>query len=473
MKKTKFVLPFLALCLFASAAVAQPIIPNTPWSRGFLQSQYPHNAHMQMDPRRFGLTPLEFSGPTRLVIIGDSNSGSNTIVSVNWPYWVTNSPSTTLTFTTNQAVSGLCQWHHLTNFEAAIMPLKPSGGTNTVLIDLSGENDINNGSNIVGVLITKSNLYQACFTNGIQVCAVTMPAFTEIVDFFESERTALNNWIKYTNGNLKRWVVDAEAILDMTKYSQGGLHLKPEGHRILAQAIKDTLNPPADWLLEPERTVIFLDEFFQGANVQGWVQNAGLGGGNGWGTSERFHPGISRVMSLVNSTNGASSMYRQNIGGFYLTNTVTKFDCCVEVSHANGGTNFWVGRLGLMTVNTVPVLNATQNPVNGLFFEYNTNNVNWVFKSISASTTTSNSTSIPVTAGWHTLSFTADLDATNVIYAVDGVIAGTNTINIPLTEISPFGSVYKCFGLDNRYLSFDYLQVQQLMKGHQPRHVKP
>ena len=195
------------------------------------------------------------TSPTRIVTEGDSNSDTyDFVVNFRWPAIFATLPYYSAMQNINVAVSG---WgiNNVTNdYATNVVNLKPTGGTNVVLIVMIGVND----SEIPWPtwVCTYSNYVARATNDGFLVCGVTiMPSYRD--DTFPSaltNRLAENNFIR--SCGMLTWMYDAAAQFinpyDTNTFFQGtnlltnptgvgALHLNTNGATLFAIGVDRTI----------------------------------------------------------------------------------------------------------------------------------------------------------------------------------------------------------------------------------------
>lgn len=199
------------------------------------------------------------------------------------------------------------------------------------------------------------------------------------------------------------------------------------------------------------------DDFVTGTS------NSALGwgiAGNGAYTQSQVdgnHPGVVQVNTGGSST-GAGVYYIDAVmqlgGGAVTTNQL------IKLSALSSGTQTYTVRIGFGDTLDGSDFN------NGCYFEYTdgTNSGNWVLKTANNGTRTSTNSSIAATgATWIKLSVVVNAAATSVGFYVDGVLAGTNTTNIPGSPrfVGYTWHIKKSVGTTQRFLYTDYFDLDQ------------
>jgi len=147
--------------------------------------------------------------------------------------------------------------------------------------------------------------------------------------------------------------------------------------------------------------------------------NATLASGKHLGVAELVVGGILGAhASLVQSAGLSTSTV--------FGNGAAEYKSLIHIPALATVTNDYVFRCGLGT-------SANADHANGIYFEYNrSQSTNWRLKTASNSTRTVNTSSIAVVAGsWIQLRWGVNSAGTQVDFYINGVLAGSNTTNIP------------------------------------------
>ena len=124
-------------------------------------------------------------------------------------------------------------------------------------------------------------------------------------------------------------------------------------------------------------------------------------------------------------------------GNFVLGGGILSVDWYFKIITLSNSTNRYVLTMGLGDTFT----GTTQG--NGAYFQYsdNVNSGNWTILTTASSTSTTGSSNLAATTGWHHANVTVNAAATSVAYSMDGV-----AINVsPLTTHIPTVALYPLF----------------------------
>ena len=213
-------------------------------------------------------------------------------------------------------------------------------------------------------------------------------------------------------------------------------------------------------------------DYISGTLNDGWTNLAvGLGAGvtvaNFVSGSNR--PGIAIATTGTTTTGrGGSSYSDANIGGgFLIANGELIFETLLMIPTLSNATERFHVFSGIIGNGT-----NYSNPSNAIFFHYDEGgalpnaSLNWKCYTINALTRTSTVTSVAVTAGqWYKLKCVINAAATSVAFYIDGVLAATNTTNIPLATYG-YGftsAITKTAGLTARTTQIDYSAISQTL----------
>jgi hypothetical protein len=204
----------------------------------------------------------------------------------------------------------------------------------------------------------------------------------------------------------------------------------------------------------------------------GWINLAsGLGAGvtvaNFVSGSNR--PGIAIATTGTTTTGRGGASYSDgNVGGgFLIANGELIFETLLMIPTLSNATERFHVFSGIIGNGT-----NYSNPGNAIFFHYDEGgalpnaSLNWKCYTINALTRTSTVTSVAVTAGqWYKLKCVINAAATSVAFYIDGVLAATNTTNIPPATYG-YGftsAITKTAGLTARTTQIDYSAISQTL----------
>jgi hypothetical protein len=213
-------------------------------------------------------------------------------------------------------------------------------------------------------------------------------------------------------------------------------------------------------------------DYISGTLNDGWT-NLAVGSGSGV-TVANFvsgsnRPGIAIATTGTTTTGrGGSSYSDANIGGgFLIANGELIFETLLMIPTLSNATERFHVFSGIIGNGT-----NYSNPGNAIFFHYDEGgalpnaSLNWKCYTINALTRTSTVTSVAVTAGqWYKLKCVINAAATSVAFYIDGVLAATNTTNIPLATYG-YGftsAITKTAGLTARTTQIDYSAISQTL----------
>jgi hypothetical protein len=186
----------------------------------------------------------------------------------------------------------------------------------------------------------------------------------------------------------------------------------------------------------------------------GWTQasTGSLSFVNTAGTIDNGHPG-----NMISVT-GTGTNTLQGFSGVILGGGIITLSWVFKITTLSNGTNRYVLRMGLG--DTVSASDQT----NGVYFEYsdNINSGDWNYKTASASTRTTDTSTTVVTTGWHNAQMVINAAASSIAFSVDGVSLGVPiTTNIPTTAIQPLFYINSTVGAgtgnSNIYVDLFYM----------------
>lgn len=229
------------------------------------------------------------------------------------------------------------------------------------------------------------------------------------------------------------------------------------------QAQLDSLSGGAAF--DPATTFEIYDDWVSSStsSSHGWADastgtNAFTGIGDPGTYVDGNHPGIMQLYTGTTTT-GAAILQLGNIG-MILGGGVMQYQALVNIHTVSDGTNRYT-----LYIGAGDSYNSTEH-TNGVYFVYsdNLNSGNWIGKTASNGSRTTVNTSIPVTAGWHTLKYVVNAAGTSVEFFVDGVSGGTSSTNIPAASARWHSIIFKSLkslGTTARYTLVDYVWLKQ------------
>jgi hypothetical protein len=175
--------------------------------------------------------------------------------------------------------------------------------------------------------------------------------------------------------------------------------------------------------------------------------------------STAAHPG---VMEFTISTNAdgagiSTGLYANyNNLAFVAGGGQTTLEALIYLNALSNGTNDGGINFGFMDA---PGWSA---PTNSMYIKYQSvTSLNWYCETYSAGAGTTVTSSIPVTTGWHKLKLIVNAAGTSVDSYVDGVLACTNSSNVPTTKLPPMLTYRKTAGNGAMYLGLDYIKIDK------------
>jgi hypothetical protein len=155
------------------------------------------------------------------------------------------------------------------------------------------------------------------------------------------------------------------------------------------------------------------------------------------------HPGVWDSGVLSNPSNTFSCLFLGsnnlstgvNPNEWILGGGVITMNWVFNITSLSNGTNRYIFRFGFGSTA------SAADQVNGTYFEYsdNINTGQWNYKTASASTRTTSSSTIAVTTGWHNAQLVVNAAASSISFSIDGVSLGAAiATNIPTVGVSPF-----------------------------------
>ncbi len=222
---------------------------------------------------------------------------------------------------------------------------------------------------------------------------------------------------------------------------------------------------------DPSTTLAFFDDFQSGgyfgsgevnSDKQWASQVTGspvLTAGGSTIPSDTNHPGVLEIkVAALNEGGGISTgCFGSTINrSFFTGGGILTFEALVKVNALSNGTDNASVFAG---IGNEPAWSALAND---LYIIYqSTTSANWYLSATASSVTTTTTSSIPVTAGWHKLKFVVNAAGTSVEFFIDGVSGGTVAANIPTIALPPFISFRKTLGTGAMYMGIDYIKIDK------------
>ncbi len=222
---------------------------------------------------------------------------------------------------------------------------------------------------------------------------------------------------------------------------------------------------------DPSTTLQFYEEFTTG----GYFGSGEISSENQWSSSatgspsftaagatvpsDTNHPGVLQItVTALNEGGGLlGGIFGSTINRpFFTGGGVLTYESLVYVNAISNGTdnsNIYSG------IGNEPAWNALSNV---MYVAYNSaTSANWIFLSTKASSTTTTTSSIPVTTGWHKLKFIVNAAGTSIEFFIDGVSGGTCATNIPVIALPAYTSFRKVLGTGAMYMGIDYIKIDK------------
>jgi len=147
------------------------------------------------------------------------------------------------------------------------------------------------------------------------------------------------------------------------------------------------------------------------------------------------HPGM--LQNAVMTSLDAGIFFATQAGAVYLPfilgGGAIILNWVIKLNALSNGAGRYALRLGMGDTKAA-------DQANGVYFEYS-DNINgglWNIKTASASVTTTVSSAVAATTGFHNLQISINAAATSISYSIDGVSVGTIATTIPITRLTPF-----------------------------------
>jgi len=175
----------------------------------------------------------------------------------------------------------------------------------------------------------------------------------------------------------------------------------------------------------------FLIRDFAGHNGEFDWNSVATGGGSGVtidaGAPDNTSSGVITITPGT-TTSGRASLESFNGNNRILAGGTQTIEWRVRVPTLSSAGQRYITRVGMMDSS------AAGDPANGVYFKYsdNVNSGQWQGITRNASTSTTVSSSVAVTAAvWHKLRFQVNAAGTNVDFYIDDALIGSATTNIP------------------------------------------
>lgn len=249
-----------------------------------------------------------------------------------------------------------------------------------------------------------------------------------------------------------------------------GITITPSG-----SSITITNSAANDPILNPSASLQVVEDFCIGDYQSG---SGEVMSENAWKTIQSGGPSFTCSGTFTPSTNAHPGVLQIEV-------SAAGTDVgSISTGYFNASTNEFMlvgnGQWQLDIVFNMPVLsNGTNNSelmfgwldsppgsasANAIYMQYEIElgTLNWVCGTISSSVSTSVTSSVPVTAGWHHATIIVDATGSNVYYYMDTVLIATITTNIPTAGMPPLIGYRKTLGAAAMYLGIDYINIQKI-----------
>lgn len=224
-------------------------------------------------------------------------------------------------------------------------------------------------------------------------------------------------------------------------------------------------------LYDPTFAFILFDDFVSGGYfgsgqiqcAENWASivtgSPSFSANGGTITSSNAHPGVLQIsIAALNEGGGfLTAVFGSATNScIYVGGGVLTLECLVYINALSNGTDNGDFGFGIMDS---PMWVASTNQIS-IQYKVGTS-VNWLLLTEKASSLTTTTSSVAVTAGWHHLKMVVNAAGTSVEGFVDGVSLGTASTNIPLTttKLPIMASYRKVLGTGAMVVGIDYIKA--------------